>query len=212
MMDYASVGDPRLGIRLYGGSLRTSRPIVETIETYVGRQKNSTLIWSKALVGYQQEMPDHRNCWDCKLTPQAVESLPLDYEEFKTAYSEVVMSVAGCVEDYTRNYGIEMTYMEAVNFVKYGVGEHFGAHSDHGFSYVCTVSTVAFLNDGYEGGELRFDRLEQTIVPRTGDIVVFPSAFVYSHASLPVRSGVKYSAVTMFDYSDAAHKAGGFPY
>jgi len=47
-------------------------------------------------------------------------------------------------------------------------------------------------------------------VPRAGDVVVFPSAFIYSHASLPVRSGVKYSAVTMFDYSDAAHRAGGF--
>jgi len=209
-MDYASIGDPRLGIRVYGGSLRTSRPIVETIETYVGRQKNPTLIWSKALVGYNQEMSDHRNCWDCKLNPQAVESLPPDCGEFKTAYSEVVMSVATCVEDYTRDYNIEMAYMEAVNFVRYGVGEHFGAHSDHGFSYTCTVSTVAFLNDGYEGGELWFDRLDQTIVPRAGDVVVFPSAFIYSHASLPVRGGVKYSAVTMFDYSDAAHRAGGF--
>ena len=100
--------------------------------------------------------------------------------------------------------------MEAVNFVKYGVGEHFDVHADHGFSYTCTVSSVAYLNDGYEGGELWFNHLDQTIVPKAGDIVICPSTFIYSHASLPVKSGVKYSAVTMFDYSDANHKAGGY--
>jgi predicted 2-oxoglutarate/Fe(II)-dependent dioxygenase YbiX len=66
------------------------------------------------------------------------------------------------------------------------------------------------LNEGYEGGELWFNHLDQTIKPKTGDIVVFPSTFIYSHASLPVKSGVKYSAVTMFDYNDANHKAGGY--
>ena len=100
--------------------------------------------------------------------------------------------------------------MEAVNFVKYSAGEHFGSHSDHGHSYVCTVSSVAYLNDGYEGGELYFEHLGKKIKPEFGDIVIFPSTFIYKHAALQVTSGIKYSAVTMFDYNDSCHKSGGY--
>lgn len=100
-----------------------------------------------------------------------------------------------------------MDYMEAINFVKYGPNEHFSAHSDHGFSYVCTVSSVMYLNDDYEGGELEFTKLGFKIKPEAGDIVVFPSTYIFTHASLPVISGTKYSAVTMFDYNDKWHKS-----
>ena len=155
-------------------------------------------------------MLDYRNCWDCKLNPQAVETLGEKYNNFKSLYSELVLSIALCVEDYSKKYNLSLGYMEAVNFVKYGVGEHFDVHSDHGFSYTCTVSSVAYLNDDYDGGELWFNNLDQTIIPQTGDIVICPSTFIYSHASLPVKSGVKYSAVTMFDYNDTNHKFGGY--
>jgi hypothetical protein len=42
--------------------------------------------------------------------------------------------------------------------------------------------------------------------PQKGDIVFFPSTYIFAHASLPVTSGTKYSAVTMFDYNDKNHK------
>ena len=209
-MDYVDVGDPKFGLRVYKNAIKTSQPIIETINKSIVDSLDSPLVWSKALVGHKQTMLDYRNCWDCKLNPQAVETLGEKYNNFKSLYSELVLSIALCVEDYSKKYNLSLGYMEAVNFVKYGVGEHFDVHSDHGFSYICTVSTVAYLNDNYEGGELWFNRLDQKIKPETGDIVVFPSAFIYSHASLPVKSGVKYSAVTMFDYNDATHKAGGY--
>jgi 2OG-Fe(II) oxygenase superfamily len=209
-MHCLSVGDPTLGVYVYKDAIKTTKPIMETINKSISDSQNSLLGWSKALVGYNQTMPNYRNCWDCKLQPQFVESLKEDYSDFKTIYSEIVLSVAMCVEDYSKKYNLDLRYMEAVNFVKYGVGEHFDVHADHGFSYTCTVSTVAYLNDGYEGGELWFNHLDQTIIPEAGDIVICPSTFIYSHASLPVKSGVKYSAVTMFDYNDANHKAGGY--
>ena len=209
-MDYVDIGDPKFGLRIYKNAVKTSKPIIETINESISDSQNSSLIWSKALVGHNQAMPNYRNCWDCKLQPQFVESLGEEYNDFKTIYSELVLSIALCVEDYSKKYNLDLRYMEAVNFVKYGVGEHFDVHADHGFSYTCTVSSVAYLNDGYEGGELWFNHLDQTIVPEAGDIVICPSTFIYSHASLPVKSGVKYSAVTMFDYSDANHKSGGY--
>jgi hypothetical protein len=107
-------------------------------------------------------------------------------------------------------YNITMRYMEAINFVRYGPGEHFAVHTDHGFSYICTVSNIVYLNDGYDGGELHFPLLDISYKPEAGDSIFFPSTYIYAHASLPVTSGVKYSAVTMFDYNDDSHQHGGF--
>ena len=204
------LGNSQMGICVYKKAIQNvddiKLAIIQSIDSNLGER----LQWSQAMVGHNVVMSDYRNCWDCKLNPDVVDAMGSECNEFKFAYSTVVMEIGSCVEDYCQPYGLNMSYMEAVNFVKYGVGEHFDIHSDHGFSYVCTVSTVAYLNDDYEGGELWFKHLNQTIKPEAGDIVVFPSTFIYSHASLPVKSGVKYSAVTMFDYNDATHKAGGY--
>jgi len=35
---------------------------------------------------------------------------------------------------------------------------------------------------------------------------LFPSSYLFSHAALPVKSGIKYSAVTMFSYNDRNHQ------
>ena len=210
MFDVYEVGDARFGIRIYKNAIPNCLKILEVTTSSIDASLNSSLKWNQAMVGRNQLMPDYRNCWDCKLSSNTVESMGQECNEFKETYNKIVMSIGSCVENFSQSYGLNMTYMEAVNFVKYGVGEHFDIHSDHGFSYICTVSSVAYLNDNYEGGELWFNRLDQKIKPEAGDIVVFPSTFIYSHASLPVKSGVKYSAVTMFDYNDATHKAGGY--
>ena len=210
MLNYYHLGAEEMGIRVYKNAITDCADVLKTISSTIDASLNPSLKWNQAMVGHNQLMPDYRNCWDCKLSSSAVESMSQECNEFKEAYSKIVMSIGSCVENFSHSYGLNMTYMEAVNFVKYGVGEHFDVHSDHGFSYICTVSTGAYLNDNCEGGELWFNRLDQKIKPETGDIVVFPSTFIYSHASLPVKSGVKYSAVTMFDYNDATHKAGGY--
>jgi len=210
MLNYQHLGAEEMGVRVYKDAIPNCGEILQTITSFIDKNSHQTLRWKQAMVGHNQLMPDYRNCWDCKLSSDMVWGISEQYSEFKKAYDEIVMSIGLCVENFSQFYKLDMTYMEAVNFVKYGVGEHFDVHSDHGFSYICTVSTVAYLNDDYEGGELWFNHLNQTIKPEVGDIVVFPSTFIYSHASLPVKSGVKYSAVTMFDYNDTNHKAGGY--
>jgi hypothetical protein len=56
------------------------------------------------------------------------------------------------------------------------------------------------------GGEIEFRNQSVFLKPEAGDVVIFPSTFIYSHRALPVDSGVKYSMVTMLDYSDKFHR------
>jgi hypothetical protein len=63
-------------------------------------------------------------------------------------------------------------------------------------------TSIIYLNDDYEGGELYFPRFDLTIKPKQGDVLVFPSTYIYEHASLPMKSGTKYSVVVMTDYND----------
>lgn len=210
MNDFHIIGDTRFGIRVYKNAIPKHVEVAKTIVSSIERNLHPSLTWNQAMVGHNILMPSYRNCWDCKLGPDIVDSMNEECKEFKSTYNTIVMSIGACVEDFCKSYRLNLTYMEAVNFVKYSAGEHFDVHSDHGFSYICTVSTVAYLNDDYDGGELWFKHLDQKIKPDAGDIVVFPSNFIYAHASLPVVSGTKYSAVTMFDYNDTYHKNYGY--
>lgn len=57
------------------------------------------------------------------------------------------------------------------------------------------LSFVVNLNEGYEGGDLYF--WEDHVVPlKTGDIVIFPSLFLFPHGVTPIKNGVRYSAVS----------------
>jgi hypothetical protein len=68
------------------------------------------------------------------------------------------------------------------------------------------LANILYLNDDYEGGELFFPKINIFIKPQKGDLYLFPSSFIYSHKSMPIKSGTKYSIVTMFDYNDKHHK------
>ncbi|NDB61871.1 2OG-Fe(II) oxygenase [bacterium] len=72
-----------------------------------------------------------------------------------------------------------------------------------------TVSAVIYINDDYEGGEIQFPRLDgYTLTPKVGDIAIFPSNYIYEHASLPMKSGTKYCVVIMTDINELGHKGG----
>ncbi len=71
-------------------------------------------------------------------------------------------------------------------------GGHLPAHQDLGISSRL-ISTVSYLNDDYEGGEIQFRQSNVTISPEAGSIVFFPSNFLYIHEVMPIKSGTRYS-------------------
>jgi len=210
-MNVEILSDPRLGILVYKNAIPKEVDIINRLESTIGESTTMPFMWCEALVGYSQKMPEYRDCVDCKIGDVHINNLHHypQFAELRNIYNDTATAIRACMTNYQSRYNINMEYMEAINFVRYGANQHFQVHTDHGFSYTCTVSSVAYFNDDYEGGELWFPYLDLTFKPEAGDIVMFPSTFIYAHAARPVITGVKYSGVTMFDYNDRNHDIKG---
>jgi hypothetical protein len=85
---------------------------------------------------------------------------------------------------------------------RYSAGTMMRPHIDHIHSLfdghqkgIPVLSMIGILNDNYEGGELTFFE-DHNIETRTGDIIIFPSCFLYPHAIQEVVKGTRYSFVS----------------
>lgn len=94
---------------------------------------------------------------------------------------------------------------------------HFNMHTDsaywHGSKFMYTsphrkLSTVTYLNDDYEGGELILGSVRDPQGQlyrrkmKPGTMIIFPSDTRFPHEVTPVTSGQRYSIVGWFDYAD----------
>lgn len=203
------------GIFCYKGVIKKEIDVVNRLESVLGSvadygqlsTEGKRYHWHPAYVGYQQLMPDYRDCVDFKFKKTDIELDPSeDSLKLQSLWQDLYDVKLPVVQDYSRIHNINnLQYWEAFNFIKYGPGQHFKEHHDHGFSYNCTVSLVGYPNDDYEGGELFFRLQGLTLKPEAGDLFVFPSNFMYPHQAMPVHSGIKHSIVTMLDYNKKYH-------
>jgi Rps23 Pro-64 3,4-dihydroxylase Tpa1-like proline 4-hydroxylase len=154
-------------------------------------------------------MPHYRDCVDFKYKKTDIDQdISKESLALQSLWQDLYDVQFAAVEDYRADYNLmNLQYWEAFNFIKYGPGQHFQEHHDHGFSYNCTVSLVAYVNDDYEGGELYFRLQNLKVKPEAGDLFIFPSNYMYPHQAMPVQSGTKYSIVTMLDYNKKFHTA-----
>lgn len=195
------------GIWVYKNVLPESMNIIDRLESVLN-DPNNQYNYKEALVGYGFKMPEYRDCVDFKFKKTDIQmDMSSASKELQGIWDDVYFRQLQAVKHYCRHYNIgELRYWEAMNFVRYGEGQHFQEHHDNGYSYNCTLSLVAYPNDNYEGGELQFRLQGLMVKPEAGDLYIFPSNFMYPHRAMPVNSGTKYSIVTMLDYSDKYHK------
>jgi hypothetical protein len=196
------------GIVCYRNVIKPEIDVIGRLEANLKPEGDKTgYSWLPAYVGYQQLMPEYRDCNDFKFKKTDLEPDKSEFSlKLQALWQDVYDAQFPAVEDYRKDYNImDLKYWEAFNFIKYGPGQHFQEHHDHGFSYNCTVSLVAYVNDDYDGGELYFRLQDLKIKPKAGDLYIFPSNFMYPHKAMPVHSGTKYSIVTMLDYNKKFH-------
>ncbi|NDF29890.1 MAG: 2OG-Fe(II) oxygenase [Nitrososphaeria archaeon] len=206
------------GIMVYRDVFKKEDNYIERLEKALGSDDNVKYSWKPGYTGYGSKNLKYRDCVDFKIKFNEDESLSAHTDNIKKEdqddldrnliriWQDAYYAQLPAVDDYRNMFGIApLKYWESFNFIRYNEGQHFQVHSDHGYSYTCVLSLVGYINDDYEGGELYFDKLGLTIKPKAGDLYLFPSSYIYSHAAMPVTSGTKYSIVTMLDYLETAH-------
>lgn len=92
---------------------------------------------------------------------------------------------------------------EPLQVLRYTPGQEYKVHSDTlpGVSNQRCVTAIAYLNDGFTGGETMFPALDLRVRPRAGDLLLFHNAAPNGraipearHAGLPVVAGTKWIA------------------
>ena len=122
-----------------------------------------------------------------KITPYLIKAL----EEYQIKYST----------EGEKTQSPWLTKFSPIRFNKYVIGTTMRKHYDHIHSIfdgkmkgVPIISIVGQLNEDYEGAE--FYCREKKIRLKTGDILLFPSNFMYPHEVKEVTKGVRYSFVS----------------
>ena len=159
------------------------------------------LHWERSTVGDGFVAPI-RTSMSCELSPLGVEDIAVERViPLAKSWLNLWKDIDPTVWDYRSQFELDLETDEGYRVLKYGGGAGYKAHHDHFRNNSRSISLVAFLNDGYSGGELVFPRFDVTITPKAGSLVIFPSNFPYIHIAQPVGKDdetIKYSLVTWF--------------
>jgi len=127
----------------------------------------------------------------------------------KEQQDKITPYLAKALEDYQEKYSTSgqktsppwLSKFSPIRFNKYPIGTMMRQHYDHIHSLfdgkmkgVPIISIVAQLNEDYEGAE--FYCRGKEIKLKTGDILLFPSNFMYPHEVKETKKGVRYSFVS----------------
>ena len=106
------------------------------------------------------------------------------------------------IESFKYDWFSGWTGYSPIRFNRYSSGQTMLSHCDHIQSIfdgkrkgIPTLSIIGILNDDYEGGELIMFE-DKKIDTKKGDLIIFPSNFLYPHKITPVTKGVRYSYVS----------------
>jgi hypothetical protein len=190
------------GIAIYRNAIPNSNQIIESIENAVHNKSWSGFSWEPSTVVHSDGSigkHDSRTNDTLVFKPNSFGIETSDIaSKFNTHLNEMMHALfSATVLNYAIKFGLEVDVNESpyYSFLKYSNSQEYVHHMDDGRKSPRRISAVGYLNDNFEGGELDFKHLAFSYPPHAGDIVVFPSGAPYSHAAMPVVSGIKYSVV-----------------
>ncbi len=106
------------------------------------------------------------------------------------------------VESFKFNWFVSWDGYTRIKFIRYCPSQTMANHCDHIQHMfdgerrgIPVLSIIGLLNDDYEGGELIMFE-DKKIDTKKGDLLIFPSNFLYPHEVTPVTKGVRYSYVS----------------
>ena len=155
------------------------------------------IVWDEMKTGSEEENPliDYRSRRGKNISLNALLH-NLDFINFKEKINQYSSE---CLVDYSKSFGYWGLVEEGWVILKYEEGDFFKVHTDSSRRYPRQVSSVYYLNDDYEGGDLYFPFLNLTIKPEASELIFFPSTNLFSHEAKPVSKGVKYSMANWYN-------------
>lgn len=102
--------------------------------------------------------------------------------------------------------GRRFEWFEEPQLLRYEEGGFYGMHADSenpippgDYWRKVTdrdISLLLYLDDNYEGGQLRFGCFDYLLQPKAGMLVYFPSDHRYRHTAMKVTSGTRHAIVS----------------
>ena len=163
--------------------------------------------------GYEENDPEHGFGWQREvkskheLEPEFIGfTSPAWYEDLAQANNFIIKELSSALTEYIRGFGYSWfngwNGYSVIKFLKYAETHKMAEHCDHISSLfdgnvkgIPMLSIVGQLNDDFDGGE--FVMWRDKVIPfETGDVIIFPSNFMYPHKVEPVTKGNRYSYVS----------------
>lgn len=88
------------------------------------------------------------------------------------------------------------------DFLKYEVNGKYEVHCDASSTMMRHLSIIVNLNEDYEGGDFVFfnpfnkEEIIHSVSLKKGNVLMFPSNFLYPHSVKPITKGTRYSIVS----------------
>jgi len=181
--DYVKIYDDFLDKKLCKKVVKQLNKTDWTTHTFYTPSTNQFISHEKELsVGYGQEIP-----------------------ETKIIQDKIWFAIQQYIQkdcDYMSEWFSSWNGYTQIRYNRYDVDTRMKLHCDHIHSMfdgtrkgVPVLSILGCLNDDYEGGDLIFWEQEK-IELKAGQIMIFPSTFMYPHKVTEVTKGIRYSYVS----------------
>lgn len=165
-------------------------------DTIIDEYKNSDE-WKTGTIGNYSVDENIRDCDSIYISNQV--SIDINPSTRKKIDEDLFSIVSECLTNY-----IDLHYTHISNIssdsgyslLRYKTGQFISSHIDASGRSPRELSLSINLNDNYTGGEFCFFNGEKKFNLKKGDIIVFPSNFMYPHEILPVTSGERYAIIT----------------
>lgn len=128
---------------------------------------------------------------------------PLTYMHKYNGIPDIHGIVERCKEEISKTYGIEkekvIVKQDSLSVVRWTEGTYLNLHVDD-LGYVTDnhLPVVIYLNNDYEGGEIKFETHGLSFKPNAGDFIVFPGNMHYPHEVTKILSGTRYTLPVWF--------------
>lgn len=153
--------------------------------------------WKEGTVGNYNVDSNIRNCDSIFISNQ--NSIKLNQKTRKNFDNQIFKIVSNCLEKYIQLHYTHLSNIESdsgYSLLRYKTGQFISTHIDASNRSPRELSLSINLNDNYSGGEFSFFDKELKFDLKKGDIIMFPSNFMYPHEILPILSGERYSIIT----------------